>query len=433
MVCLMKRSYTGEAKKGKILLKGWVDHIRDLGNIKFFQLKDREGTIQITVKKGKTDEEILKTVESLHREDCISVEGKVKKNEEAPGGKEVIPKKMEVVSRAKTPLPLETKEQIESGVDKRFDYRFLDMRNPEKQALLRVRDRILTEIRNYFEAQGFVEVHTPIIQAAGAEGGSTLFPMKYYKEKAYLRQSPQLYKQMLMASSLDRVYEMGPAFRAEKFHTRRHVSEFLSVDFEMAWIDSEEDIMDMLEGMVVSVLKGVKENCKPEMKILGRKVKVPKKPFKRVTYDEALEMIEDEGVELEWGQDMEDAQEKVLGKEMAEQGHEWFFITKYPSKIKPFYIMFDGKYSRGIDLNNLGMEIASGGQREHRYKELVKVMRDKGLNPEDFKFYLDAFSYGMPAHGGIGLGGDRLVQQITGVENIKEAIIFPRTPDRLVP
>jgi len=429
-----ERTYSKEIKAGqKVLLKGWIEKTRDLGGLKFFMLRDREGLVQVTAKKGKVPPNIVAMIPKLSREDCVSVTGTVQESVQAPGGLEVIPDSVEVVSRAKTPLPLDIAGKIESGVDKRFNYRFLDMRNPKVQAVFRIRDVVLTKMRDFFESNDFVEVHTPIIQAAGAEGGATLFPLIYYQKEAFLRQSPQLYKQIMMASGLDRVYEIGPAFRAEKFHTRRHVSEFVSVDFEQAWIDSEEDIMKTLESMVHHVMKEVKKDCVVELKILGAKVDVPDVPFKRITYSDAIKMLNKEGLDLKFGDDMGDPEEALLGKLMAKKGHEWYFITKFPSKEKPFYIMMDGKFSRGIDLDYRGMEMASGGQREHRVEVLTKVMKQKGLDPSKFDFYLDAFRYGMPTHGGIGFGVERMVQQMVGLDNIKEIILFPRTPEKLIP
>lgn len=430
----MDRTFTHEVKPGRqVLLKGWVEKTRDLGGLKFFTLRDREGAIQITLKKGVVPPKTLEVFSKLNREDCIEVLGSSKKSPQAPNGIEIIPKSIEIASKAKTPLPIERTDRINTGMDKRFDYRFLDMRNPKIQAIFRIRDKVLTHIRNYFENSGFVEVHTPVIQAAGAEGGATLFPMIYYEKEAFLRQSPQLYKQILMASSLDRVYEIGPVFRAEKFHTRRHVSEYLSVDMEMAWIKSEEDVMRVAEEMVHYTLKETKKTCKTELEILGAKIKIPEIPFKRLKYDEVLKILKKEGIEIAWGEDLDDPHEKILGQIMEKGGHEWYFITKYPSKIKPFYIMFDGNVSRGMDLDFKGMEMASGGQREHRYDVLVKVMKQKGLDPHKFEFYLNAFRYGCPPHGGFGFGVERMVQQTLGIENIKETILFPRTPEKLVP
>jgi nondiscriminating aspartyl-tRNA synthetase len=429
----MERVYTGGLKIGsKALVKGWVSQIRDLGGLKFIILRDREGMVQVTVKKD-SPKKIVDVAASLTREDCIAVSGHLKESRQAPGGMEMIPEDMEIVNRAKTPLPIETSDKIITGLDKRFDYRFMDLRNPKVRAIFRVKDIALTKMREFFESKGYVEVHTPVIQAAGAEGGATMFPMVYYKSEAFLRQSPQLYKQMLMASSLDRIYEIGPVFRAEKFHTRRHVSEYLSVDMEMSWIDSEEDVLKITEGLVEHTLKGIKKDCKAELEVFGTHINVPELPFKRLTYDDVIDILNKNGIKKEWGDDLDDPDEKLLGEIMQKKGLEWYFITKYPSKIKPFYIMMDGKLSRGMDLDCKGLEIASGGQREHRYEQLVKVMKEKGLDPHKFEFYLSAFQYGMPPHGGFGLGSERLVQQALGLENIKEIILFPRTPERLVP
>jgi nondiscriminating aspartyl-tRNA synthetase len=430
----LERTYTREISPGKgVLLKGWVAQVRDLGGLKFFLLRDREGSVQVTLKKGESPPALLKTVGSLNREDCVAVLGKARSAKQAPGGIEVIPEKIEIVNKAETPLPMETSDKIQTGLDKRFDFRFIDVRNPRVQAIFRIRDKVMTKMREYFEDKGFVEVHTPVIQAAGAEGGATMFPLVYYQREAFLRQSPQLYKQMLMASSLDRVYEIGPVFRAEKFHTRRHVAEYTSVDFEMAWIESEEDVMKVLEGMVHYTVKETRKDCRVELDILESKPSVPSLPFKRLTYDDALKLLAKNGVRIEWGEDLDDPSEKLLGDLLQKKGIEWYFITKYPSKIKPFYIMMDGRLSRGIDLDYKGMEIASGGQREHRHDMLVKVMKKKGLDPHKFDFYLNAFRYGMPEHGGIGFGSERMVQQMVGMENIKEIILFPRTPERIVP
>ncbi|MBI4020321.1 MAG: aspartate--tRNA(Asn) ligase [Candidatus Aenigmarchaeota archaeon] len=430
----MERTYTHEVKAGsRCLLKGWVAQIRDLGGLKFFILRDREGFIQVTLKKGAVPQGLIEFVNKLGREDCVSVTGEAKESKQAPNGVEVIPEKMELVSKARSPLPLDFDGKIQSGVDKRFDYRFLDLRNPQVQAIFRIRDKTLTAVRNYFESSGFVEVQTPIIQAAGAEGGATLFPLIYYQKEAFLRQSPQLYKQMMMASGLDRIYEIGSVFRAEKFHTRRHVSEFLSVDAELAWIDSEEDVMRVLDGLICGVYKDIRKACRTELEIIGRKIDVPEAPFKRLAYDDVIKLLGKEDVKIEWGDDLDDPHEKKLGELMAKKGHDWYFITKYPAKIKPFYIMMDGDHSRGIDLDNQGLEIASGGQREHRHDKLVSVMKSKGLDPHKFEFFLNAFLWGMPSHGGFGLGADRLVQQIVGIEHVRETILFPRTPDKLVP
>ena len=423
----MERVLSNELKPGmRAKVKGWVDHVRNLGNIRFLTIRDREGIIQVTAKKSDVPEEVFGMISDLGKEDCIEIEGEVVKSRIAKTGLEIIPTSLKVLAGSEKPLPLEFSGKIESGKDTRFEYRYLDLRNPEVRKIFVIRHKVVGLMHEFFRKNGFIEIQTPVIQAAGAEGGATLFKVDYYGKEAFLRQSPQLYKQMMMASGLDKVYEIGQAFRAEKFHTRRHISEFLSLDFEMAWIESEEDVMRTLERMVVYVLKGLKKET-------DLRLKVPELPFKRFTYDYVLKTLEKVGVEIEWGEDIEDAQEKKFAELMAKKGYEAYFITKFPSKIKPFYIMQDGEISRGIDLDYRGLELASGGQREHRYEVLVNVIKQKGLDPKDFAFYTNAFRWGMPPHGGIGFGVDRFVKQILDLPDVQEAILFPRTPEKLIP
>ncbi|MCD6496495.1 MAG: aspartate--tRNA(Asn) ligase [Candidatus Aenigmarchaeota archaeon] len=430
----MEKKYSGEVKVGdSVIMQGWIAKTRDLGGLKFFLLRDRQGTIQVTAKKGAVPDEVFKRFSGLVKESCVAVKGEIKKAPQTAAGIELVPSKLEVVSVSEPELPIDVFGKIESGKDKRFDYRFLDIREPKLQAVFRIKARAVQAIREYFAKSGFVEVFTPVIQAAGAEGGATMFPVQYYDRKAYLRQSPQLYKQMMMASGMDRVFEIGQAFRAEKFHTSRHVSEFISVDFEQAWIESEEDIMKTLENMVHYTVSAIARDCRQELESLDRKITVPELPLKRVTYDELVSALQKAGEKIHWGDDIEDAQEKKFGQIMAKKGVEWYFITKFPSVIKPFYIKLDGKLSRGLDLDFMGMEMASGGQREHDYATLKKVIKEKGLNPKNFEFYLEPFRYGMPPHGGIGFGVERMIEKLLGLPDIKDAILFPRTPDRLVP
>jgi len=422
----MDHCYSNQLKPNrKNKVKGWVDHVRDLGNIRFLTIRDREGIIQVTAKKSDVPGEIFGMIPKLGKEDCVEIEGDVIKSKIAKIGYEIVPSSVKVLAGAEKPLPLDFSGKIESGKDTRFDYRYLDLRNPEVKRIFITRHKVMGLSHEFFRKEGFLEVHTPVIQAAGAEGGSTLFKFDFYGKEAFLRQSPQLYKQMMMASGLDRIYEIGQAFRAEKFHTRRHISEFMSLDFEMSWIDSEEDVMRVLEKLVVHVLSGLKKG--------GYDLKIPEIPLKRVTYDDVLKALNRTGAKIEWGEDIEDAQEKKFAEIMMKKGYEAYFITKFPSKLKPFYIMYDGDVSRGIDLDYRGLELASGGQREHRFDVLTKVMREKGLNPKDFTFYTDAFRWGMPPHGGIGFGVDRFVKQILELPDVQETILFPRTPEKLVP
>lgn len=422
---IMERTYSNELKAdAKVRLKGWVDDVRNIGKIIFLTIRDREGKAQVTAKKDDVSGGVFDTISKLGKEDCVEIEGTAVKSKIAKLGYEIIPTSVHVLAGAEKPLPMD--RNVESWKDTRFDFRYLDLRNPNIQRIFIIRHKVMGLAHEYFRKNGFIEIHTPVIQAAGAEGGSSLFKFNYYGKEAYLRQSPQLYKQMMMASGLDKVYEIGQAFRAEKFHTRRHISEFMSLDFEIAWIESEEDVMNVLERMVVHILKGLKGEKNLD-------IEVPELPFKRVTYGDVIDTLNKAGMRKEFGDDLEDAEEAKFAEIMRKKGNDVYFITKFPSVLKPFYIMFDGEISRGIDLDYKGLELASGGQREHRYEVLMEVMKAKGLDPKDFKFYLDAFRYGMAPHGGIGFGVDRFVKQIMKLSDVQEAILFPRTPDRLVP
>jgi nondiscriminating aspartyl-tRNA synthetase len=294
----------------------------------------------------------------------------------------------------------------------------------------------LQGIREYMNGEGFLEVSTPKIVATGAEGGATLFKVDYFDKKTYLAQSPQLYKQMLMATGFDKVYEIAPAFRAELSDTIRHVAEFVSYDAEMAFIESQEDVLRVLENSVVAGIKNAAMKGQDQLALLNVKLNIPVTPVPRLKYKDALEFLAKKGKELKYGDDIDTESEKLLGTIMEHRGVDLYYITDYPAAIKPFYIMTDECMSGGsnsFDLDYKGQELASGGQREHRYDVLVKRMQDLSLDPKSFEHYLKPFEYGMPTHGGWGLGIDRLVQKLLNLSNIREAILFPRDRMRVVP
>jgi aspartyl-tRNA synthetase len=339
----------------------------------------------------------------------------------------------EVVTSA-DPVPIDMSGKIDTGLDKRFDYRIIDLRNPKILAIFKIRSRINMATREFLTKENFIEMQTPKIIGAGAEGGATLFPVKYYNKTAYLSQSQQLYKQMLLAAGFEKVFEIGPTFRAEKSHTTRHLAEFTHFDFEISFIDDEDDVLKVLEKWFVYVVKDIQKTCKPELELLGAKLETPKFPFPRVTYEECLELLNKSGAKLKSGDDIGTEDEKKLGELIKKKyGADAYFITKWPMALKAFYIMAEEKLSKGFDFGYKGLELASGGQREHRVDILAKQIKDKGLNPKEFEFYLSAFRYGAPPHGGFGLGMDRLVQLICGLENVREAVLFPRDPERLSP
>ncbi len=412
----------------EVTLCGWVHDIRNMGKIAFLILRDRYGFAQLTLIRSIIGKEKFKEITKLNRESVICARGKVQKTEQAKMGFEILPEEIEILNRADAPLPLGVADKVEAEIDTRIENRFLDLRKREVLAIFEIRSALLQGIREYLLSQDFIEVHTPKIVATATEGGTELFPLKYFEKDAYLNQSPQLYKQILMAAGLDRVLEVAPAFRAEEHNTTRHLNEFISIDIEMSFAD-DEDAMRLLEGSVMNGIKKVVEERGEELKLLGAQWNVPELPFRRITYDEALDIVRAKGIEMEWGEDFSSEALKALGSEL----QEFYFITRWPLEIKPFYVMPDGRYSKAFDLMYGEREITSGAQRNHVYESLVEVMRSKGLNPENFEYYLKAFRYGMPPHAGWGLGLERLTMIITGVKNIRECVIFPRDRTRLVP
>lgn len=415
-----------------ISVSGWVEDIRNIGSIAFVILRDRKGTLQVTALKKKNPELFEKIVD-IPRESVISVNGICKKSDKARNGYEIIPDDFKILSEAETPLPLGVVDKVESELDTRLDNRFIDLRKQNIQAIFKIRNEVIASVHDYLRKKDFIEIHTPNIIASSSEGGTDVFKIKYFEKDAFLAQSPQLYKQMMMATGLDRVYEIAWYFRAEEHNTRRHLNESTAVDLEMAFISGEEDIMKILEGLVHSMWMKASE-CKEELEILDKKVIVPKLPFKRISYDDAIDILNKNDSKISWGDDLGTEEEKRLGEIMKNKGSEFYFITKYPLEAKPFYTMPEGeKLSRSFDLGCKGVELASGSQRIHDVELLKKRIKYCGLNPEDFDAYLKTFRYGMPPHGGFGFGIERFLMELLDIQNIRECILFPRDRTRLNP
>lgn len=426
---------TEEDYDREVTVQGWVQDVRNLGGISFVILRDKHGVLQIAVPKKKVPPEIFDELTSVSRESVVRISGIVKESNQAKMGFEIVPTSVEVLSRAASPLPLGVVDKVGVEIETRYNNRFMDLRKADVRAVFEIKSMVLDLIDEYLRNEGFVEVFTPKIVASGAEGGASLFEIKYFDKIAYLAQSPQLYKQMLMSTGLDRVYEIGPAFRAEPSDTIRHVSEFISYDGEMAFVSSQRDVMDTIEGCMLHIIKGIMERGSKHLEVLGTAVTLPRSPFPVLTYSNAVEKLISEGRPMKEGEDLGTEDEKALGEFMRSKGYDMYWIVEYPEASKPFYIMEkDGTpFSHSFDLDYLGQEIASGGQREHRYDMLISRMEKKGLDVSSFKFYLDAFMYGMPPHGGWGLGLERLVQKMLGLPNVREAILFPRDRNRLTP
>ncbi|MEA2089319.1 MAG: aspartate--tRNA(Asn) ligase, partial [Thermoproteota archaeon] len=391
---------------------------------------DREGTVQITIPREKVAKELLEKTDSLQRRCSIGVKGVVRKTEMTPRRVEVVPDEIRVFAAAQHPLPLDVTGRTSAQIDVRLDARALDLCRRENQAVFRIQHVALDGIHNFLSGQGFIEVHTPRIIGSATEGGAALFPVSYFEQEGFLAQSPQLYKEQLTLS-LEKVFEVGAFFRAEKSHTRRHLTEFISVDIEQAFATAG-DVMQVLEKLMYHVCKTVKENCKKGLEFLGSDIELPRLPFKRFTYNQMLEELKEVGMEVPWGEDFSTLACKTLGKL-----HPYFyFITDWPSDSKPFYIKphdDEPKLCGAFDLMWREMEIASGGTRVDSKEQLIERLKKQGLKPESFKYHLQAFDYGMPPHAGWAVGFERLMMMLTGKRNIREVALFPRDRFRLTP
>ncbi|MBS7608035.1 MAG: aspartate--tRNA(Asn) ligase [Candidatus Bathyarchaeia archaeon] len=414
----------------EVILFGWVQEIRDLGGIRFIILQDREGTVQITVQRKKVSSEVLSKADALQKRYSIGVKGIVKKTEITPRGVEVIPKEIRIFGTASPQLPIDITGKVPAKLEVRLDARALDLCREENIAIFKIQHTAVEAIRDFLFERGFIEVHTPRIIASATEGGAALFPVDYFERKAFLAQSPQLYKEQLVMS-LEKVFEIGPFFRAEESHTRRHLSEFVSIDIEQAFATAE-DVMQLLEQLMQHICKVVNEKCRKELTLLNYELKVPETPFKRLTYDMVLEDLKKEGIEIPWGEDIPTPAFRTLGKI-----HPYFyFITDWPTRSKAFYIKprdDNPELCEGFDLMWSWIELASGGTRISSKELLIKRLEEKGLNPESFKYHLQAFDYGMPPHAGWAIGLERLTMMLTGKKNIREVTLYPRDKFRLTP
>jgi nondiscriminating aspartyl-tRNA synthetase len=421
---------TPELDGQEVTLFGWVEDIRDLGNLTFLTLRDREGIVQVTVFKKNAPANVVDRLATVGKQYAIGVRGKVKARKEAPRGVEVGPTEIKILGDVVYPLPLDPTGRVPADIDVRLDARVMDLRRSASRAIFKIRHEILRATRDFLIADGFTEIQTPRLIGSATEGGAALFSLDYFGQKAYLAQSPQLYKEQL-TSVFEKVFEIGPFFRAEESRTRRHISEFTSLDIECAFMD-QKGLLEILERLMHEMYQAIASRCSKELETLNVRLEVPALPFKRLTYDEVIEKLSREGVEVKWGEDMPTAAEKKLG----ELYPGYYFLTDWPSAIKPFYISpreDDPKYSDSFDMMYGALELASGGTRVHEYSVLLRRLKEQGLNPESFKDHLAVFRMGLAPHAGWAIGIDRLVMLVTGAENIRECIFYPRDRDRLRP
>jgi aspartyl-tRNA synthetase len=424
------RAVTPETGSAEII--GWVHEIRDLGGLSFFLVRDRTGIIQVTIPKKNVPAEILEVARNVSRESVIRVRGSVKAIDKAPGGREIIPDELEIINLADSPLPLDVVEKVPAELDTRLDSRFLDARKPRVRAIFFIRSAVTCAATEFLASRGCINITTPKIVAAATEGGTELFPIAYFEKEAFLNQSPQLYKQMMMAAGFEAVFEIGPIFRAEEHNTVRHLNEATSLDIEVSFAD-HNDVMELLEDLIVHIYGSVAKNCADDLAEIGVDLAIPQKPFPRIPYVEAIE-IANRSIEekISFGDDLTPAAERAIGDTIG--GH--YFVVDWPTDIRPYYAMpypDRPEFCKAFDLMHPRMELASGAQRIHVHDLLVERIRAKGLSPESFEFYLKTFRYGMPPHAGWGLGIERLVMTMLDLPNIREAVLFPRDRHRLTP
>ena len=409
-----------------VTLAGWLVNSRDLGRVRFIILKDKSGEIQVTAHKDSTKNEIFNLMGKTNRESVIVVTGEVKKSDKAPGGREISPDNIEILAESEEKLPIDTSEFSKTELPKRLDYRFLDLHRKKVQAIFRVQSTILQAFREYMINNGVIEAVFPSIISSSSEGGTELYPLKYFEKKAYLSQSCQLYKQML-ACSMEKVFAVFTVWRAEKHNTVRHLNESRQFDFEMAFAN-EFVVMDELGKVVQYIVKKLIEKNKDELELLDLKLKVP--DVKYITFKEVSDLMKKHKVEMS-EHDLSGEAEKKLDELFP---NTIVFVHDWPIAGKPFYIMPKGKdLSCGFDAIYKGLEITSGGQRVHLPELLTERLKVKGLNPKDFEGYINSFRYGAPPHAGWGMGLERLTMVVLGLQNIREAVLFPRDRDRLTP
>ena len=425
---------TAEGMEGKtVKLEGTVHTIRNMGEVAFVILRRRDGLLQCVYEEGVTEFE-LKTLKDGA---CVEVEGSVRSEKKAPHGVELRLSGIRVLSEPAAPLPLAvSKWKLNTSLDAKLNMRSISLRNVRERAKFRIQEGIVRGFRDFLYGQGFTEIHTPKIGAKGAEGGSNLFRLDYFHHPAVLAQSPQFYKQM-MVGVFDRVFETGPVFRAEKHNTKRHLNEYTSLDFEMGYIDSFEDIMAMETAFLQYMLKLLEREYATELQILD--ITLPKADkIPAVRFDEAKRLASEKyGHKIRNPYDLEPEEEVLIGRYFEEEyGSDFVFVTHYPSKKRPFYAMddpADPKFTLSFDLLYKGLEITTGGQRIHDYQKLLEKIEARGMTTEGMEQYLDTFKYGMPPHGGLGIGLERLTMKLTGEDNVRETTLFPRDLSRLEP
>ena len=437
---MIRSHYVNEllSNRGKtVTIAGWVENVKELPNLRFVILRDRTGLAQVTLHKKNSAIELLQQSEKLNLQDVIVVRGMVPEKQIANSGPEVCPESISVLNNSETPLPIDITGASETMLDTRLDWRVLDLRNPRNLAIMKIESVFMEGLEEYLRSNGFLQISTPAILGGTSEGGSEVFKLDYFGNKAFLRQDPQLHRQLAIAGGLDKIYDLGPNWRAEMSHTPRHLCEHRAMAVELGFINDETDTERVEEELMVHALARIAQESKQELELLGVKLEMPNTPFPELRFPEIYEILKEYGKIVPEGEEPDREGEAILAKHVKEKtGNDFFFMNRFPFKVKPFYVMRvdeEPEFARSVDMIYKGMELSSGGQREHRHAKLVEQVKIKGLNLKDISWFADNFKYGVPPHGGFAVGIERTVMQMLGIENIRETCLFPRTPERLWP
>lgn len=436
----MERVLTSEAKAhvGKrAAFAGWVHRVRKMKGFSFLVLRDRAGLLQCVV-----DDAVVPDPLALRHETCVELVGTVREDARAPRGAELAVEEMRVVApclEERPPFELNLKDhKVTAALDVVLEHRAVSLRNVRLGAVFRIQNEIVWAFRTYLREHGFTEIRTPKIVASGTEGGTALFRVEYFEREAFLAQSPQFYKQMLVGAGYERVFETGFVYRAEEHNTTRHLNEYYSLDFEMGFIRDEHDVMDMESELLAFVFDHLRESCGEWLALFGAVPPRVEGPIPRLRLDEARRILADRyGKRYPEGADLDPEGERLISRYAEEElGTELVFLTHYPVAKRPMYTMpdpDDPTLTRSFDLIYKGLEITTGGQRIHDHDQLAESIRARGLDPRDFEFYLEIFRYGMPPHGGLAIGLERITAQLLGLGNVREAAFFPRDRTRITP
>ena len=432
---IQKRVYSSDVQSKKegseVVVAGWAAEVKSLGKIAFIKLRDRDGYLQLV----STDAKLIGKISDLTNESVILASGKVKKSKLKAGGNEVELENYEILSEADPKLPIDMSGKIETDLSKRLDWRVLDLRRPEHGAVFKIQSKLVEGAIEWLTKNGFTITFTPCLLGFPSESGSEMFELPYFERKAFLRQDPQLHRQLTVISGVERIADIGTSWRAELSHTTRHLTEHRTLAVEAGFIKDEYDVMKLEEQLVVAMITKVLQDCKDELKYFpNADLKIPKTPFPVLEFPDVYKILEKAGHKEH---KIDPEAEKILAKHVKEKyGSDFFFLNRFPFEEKPFYVMrndAEPKYARSTDMIYRGVELSYGGQREHRYKTLMDNLKEKKMTPKLVEWFTQFFRYAAPPHGGFCIGIERITMQLLALDNIREAALFPRDPTRLTP